>query len=396
MRILLYSGKGGVGKTSVAAATGVRLAQRGYRTLVMSVDPAHSLSDVFDLGSALFDASTSRPRQIMDGLEILEVNVNAEVKRHWGEVTAYITSILRRSGLSDVEAEEIAIFPGMEELSAMLYVNQYCRERTYEVIVLDMAPTAESVRFVSLPTTLQWYMEHVFGFERAALKAVRPIVNLVAPVQLPPDGYFQNIKDLFEKISGIDKVLEDPQVTSVRLVTNPEKMVVRETQRAFVYFSLHGMTVDTIIVNRVLPKEVRDTFFRGWRESQRQALAEIERYFSPVPAVHVPLFRHEVIGRDRLEQLADQLYGADQNPARVTRTEVPYTFLRSGENYEVRIQLPFTERAEVELFKKDDGIMVQVGALRRYVGLPTSMAGLVPAAARLEERSLVIELRNTR
>ena len=186
MRILLYSGKGGVGKTSIAAATGVHLARLGYRTLVMSVDPAHSLSDAFDLESALFDGSTSRPRQIMDRLEIQEVNVNAEVKRHWGEVTAYITSILRTSGLSDVEAEEIAILPGMEELSAMLYVNQYRRERTYDIIVLDMAPTAESVRFVSLPTTLRWYMENVFGFERTALKALRPIVNRLAPVQLHP------------------------------------------------------------------------------------------------------------------------------------------------------------------------------------------------------------------
>ena len=394
MRILLYSGKGGVGKTSVAAATGVRLARLGYRTIVISVDAAHSLSDAFDLGSDLFDVSTSRPRQIMKGLEILEVNVNAEVKRHWGDVTAYITSILRASGLGDVEAEEVAIFPGMEELSAMLYVNKYRRERTYDVIVLDMAPTAESVRFVSLPTTLRWYMEHVFGFERTAMKAVRPIVNLVAPVQLPPDSYFQNIQNLYREISGIDEALEDPRLTSVRLVTNPEKMVVRETQRAFVYFSLHGMTVDTIIANRVLPEEVQDKFFQGWRETQRQALADMERYFSPVPLVHVPLFRHEVLGRDRLEMLADQLYGADQDPAGVTRTDVPYTFSRSGENYEVRIQLPFTQKGEIELFKKGDEIVVQVGALRRHVGLPTSMAALVPAEARLEERSLVIELRN--
>jgi arsenite-transporting ATPase len=394
MRILLYSGKGGVGKTTIAAATGLRLARLGYRTLVMSVDPAHSLSDAFDLGGGLFDGSTSHPRQITDRLGIQEVNVNAEVKRHWGEVTAYITSILRGSGLSDVEAEEIAIIPGMEELSAMLYVNQFRRERTYDVIVLDMAPTAESVRFVSLPTTLRWYMEKVFGFERAALKALRPIVNRIAPVQLPPDRYYQNIQDLFEKIGGIDEVLEDPRVTSVRLVTNPEKMVVRETQRAFVYFSLHGMTVDTIIANRVLPEEVKDNFFQGWRETQRQALADMERYFTPVPVARVPLFPHEVLGGDRLELLVDQLYGADQDPARVTRTEVPYTFSRSGENYQVRMQLPFTERGEIEIFKKDQEIVVQVGALRRHVGLPTSMAALVPAEARLEERSLVIELRS--
>lgn len=393
MRILLYSGKGGVGKTSVAAATGVRLARMGYRTLIMSVDPAHSLSDVFDLGGALFEGNTSLPYRIMDGLEIQEVNVNTELNRHWAEVTAFFTSILRKSGLGDVEAEEMAILPGMEELTAMLYVNQYLRENTYDVAVLDMAPTAESVRFVSLPTTLRWYMENVFGFERNALKAMRPLVNLVAPVKLPPDRYFQNIMELYEKINGIDTALEDPQITSVRLVTNPEKMVVRETQRAFVYFSLHGLTVDKVIVNRVLPEEVQDSFFEGWRDTQRQALAAMEHYFDPVPVSRIPLFQHEVLGRDRLQEMADQLYRDNQDPASVTRTEVPYTFSREGEKYEVRIQLPFTERGEVQLLKKEAELVVQVGTLRRHVGLPTSMAGLVPAGAKLEGQRLVIELR---
>jgi arsenite/tail-anchored protein-transporting ATPase len=394
MRILLYSGKGGVGKTSVAAATGVRLAGLGYRTLIMSVDPAHSLSDAFDLEASLFEASTSQPRRIMEGLDIQEVNVNDEVKRHWRDVTAHITSLLRTSGLSDVEAEEMAIFPGMEELSAMLYVNQYRREGTYDVVILDMAPTAESIRFVSMPTTLRWYMEKVFGFERATLKAVRPIVNLVAPVQLPPDKYFQNIETLFSKIGGIDEVLEDPQVTSVRLVTNPEKMVLRETQRAFVYFSLHGLTVDGIVANRVLPKEVRDSFFKEWRETQQNTLAAMEHYFSPVPVSRVPLFRREVLGRERLELLANELYPSGEDPAKVTRTEVPYTFTRAGDHYEVRMQLPFTERGEVNLFKKGDEIVVQVGTLRRHVGLPTSMAALIPTEARFEERALVIEMRS--
>lgn len=395
MRILLYSGKGGVGKTSVSAATGVRLASLGYRTLVMSVDPAHSLSDAFDVGTALFDGSTSRPKRIVDRLDIQEVNVNDEVKRHWKEVAAYITTILRTSGLGDVEAEEIAIFPGMEELSAMLYVNQYLREQTYDVVVLDMAPTAESVRFVSLPTTLKWYMENVFGFERSALKVVRPILNRFAPVQLPPDRYFQNIEDLFEKVSGIDAALEDPKLTSVRLVTNPERMVLRETQRAFVYFSLHGLTVDAIVVNRVLPEEVRDTFFEEWRQTQQSTLRDIEQYFSPVPVSRVPLFRHEVLGRERLEELAGRLYESGADPAAVTRTEVPYAFARVGDHHEVRLQVPFTEKAEIGLFKKEDEIIVQVGALRRHVGLPTSMSGLVPTEARLEGQTLVVELRNS-
>ncbi len=394
MRILLFSGKGGVGKTSVAAATGVHVASLGHRTLVMSVDPAHSLGDAFDLESALFHGGTARPRPVADHLDIQEVNINEEVKRHWSDVTAYITKILKTSGLGDVEAEEIAIFPGMEELSAMLYVNEYLTNNSYDVVILDCAPTAESLRFVSLPTTLDWYMKNIFGFQRRLMKAVRPIANRLSPVELPPERYFQNIESLFEKIAGIDAVLEDPHITSVRLVTNPEKMVLRETQRAFVYFSVHGLTVDEVIVNRVLPAEIQDAFFDGWREAQRQTLKNIDTYFQPVPVRRIPLFRHEVFGMERLQLLAGHLYSAGEDPSRVTRTEVPYVFSRVDDHYEVRLTLPFAEKAEVGLFKKDDELIVEIGSIRRHVGLPTSMAALAPAKARFEGRMLVIEMRS--
>ena len=259
MRILLFTGKGGVGKTSLAAATGVRLAQLGHRTLVMSIDPAHSLADCFDFNTDLFHLETSDPLQINDKLSILELNIQREIKRHWQEISSYVSSVLRTTGISGVEAEELAILPGMEELSAMMYINQYRREQRYDAIVLDAAPTAESLRFISMPTTLDWYMKHIFPFQRNLLRAVRPIANRVAPFELPTDNYFVNIRNLFEKLEGIGEIMEDPHTTSVRLVTNPEKMVLRETQRAFVYFSLHGLTVDTVIVNRVLPAEVMDT-----------------------------------------------------------------------------------------------------------------------------------------
>src|SRR6202011_622848 len=203
MRILLFSGKGGVGKTSLAAATGLQLSKLGYRTLVMSVDPAHSLADAFDLETGLFDANTGDPLPINDKLSIQEVNIQQEIKRHWSEISAYVVSVLRTTGISDVEAEELAILPGMEELSAMMYVNQYRREGHYQVIVLDCAPTAESMRFVSMPTTLEWYMKHVFPFQRGILKAVRPVANRISPVELPPDNYFANIQDLFARRDGI-------------------------------------------------------------------------------------------------------------------------------------------------------------------------------------------------
>jgi arsenite-transporting ATPase len=395
MRILLFSGKGGVGKTSLAAATGLELSRLGYRTLVMSVDPAHSLADAFDIETELFHGKTGDPYPIDERLAIHEVNIQKEIKRHWKEISAYVVSVLRTTGISDVEAEELAILPGMEELSALMYVNQFRREQRYDVIVLDCAPTAESMRFVSMPATLEWYMKHIFAVQRGLLKAVRPIANRVAPFELPSDDYFANVQNLFGRLAGIDELLEDPQITSVRLVTNPERMVLRETQRAFVYFSLHGLAVDGILVNRVLPLAVTDAYFQEWQASQARILEEIDAYFAPVPVKRIPLFTHEVLGRERLEELARALYAAGEDPAAIGRTEAPYTFAKRDGHYEVRLQLPFAAKGEVGLFKKGDELVVEVGTLRRHIGLPTSMAGLSPSRAKLENRILTVEMKES-
>src|SRR6202166_762650 len=393
MRILLFSGKGGVGKTSLAAATGLELSRLGYRTLVMSVDPAHSLADAFDLETNLFHSKTGDPYPINDHLAIHEVNIQKEIKRHWREISSYVISVLRTTGINDVEAEELAILPGMEELSAMMYVNQFRREQLYDVIVLDCAPTAESMRFVSMPTTLEWYMKHVFPFQRGLLKAVRPVANRISPVELPTDSYFANIQHLFGRLDGIADLLEDPKVTSVRLVTNPEKMVLRETQRAFVYFSLHGLTVDTVIVNRVLPPEIRDAWFNEWHSSQNNVSREIEEYFAPVPVRRVPLFAHEVLGKQRLQDLAKVLYAEGEDPSAVTQTEKPYAFAKINAHYEVRVLMPFAVKGEIGLFKKGDELVVEIGTLRRHIGLPRSMAMLRPSRAKLNQGVLTVEMR---
>jgi len=391
--VLLFTGKGGVGKTSLAAATGLKLARLGYKTLVMSIDPAHSLADSFDLGGGLFHGRTADPYQVRKRLDIQEVNIQKEIKRHWGEISAYVVSVLRTTGLDEVEAEELAILPGMEELSAMMYVNQYRREGRYEVIVLDCAPTAESMRFVSMPTTLDWYMKHIFPYQRSLLKAVRPLANRVSPIQLPTDRYFENVQELFRRLEGIEEVLEDPQVTSVRLATNPEKMVLRETERAFVYFSLHGLTVDTVVVNRVLPPEVSDAYFARWRRAQDCILREIEEYFAPVPVKQVPLFEEEVLGEEKLARLAELLYPGGEDPAEVKRAERPYTFVKQDGRYQVRIELPFATKGEVSLFKKGDELVVEIGTVRRHIGLPVSMAALTPGKARLENGRLTVEMK---
>jgi arsenite-transporting ATPase len=222
---------------------------------------------------------------------------------------------------------------------------------------------------------------------------VRPVANRISPVELPPDTYFANIQNLFGRLEGIAELLEDPKITSVRLVTNPEKMVLRETQRAFVYFSLHGLTIDSIIVNRVLPEAVTDTWFDQWRASQAKILDEIEEYFAPVPMKRVPLFTHEVLGRERLRELADVLYKDQDDPAAVTRTEAPFTFEKRNSHYEVRLRLPFAVKGEVGLFKKGDELVVEIGTLRRHIGLPTSMAALTPTRATLQNKMLTVEMK---
>lgn len=392
MRILLFSGKGGVGKTSLAAATGVKLSKLGYRTLVMSVDPAHSLSDAFDLSEDLFQTRTADPYEVRQNLWVQEINIQREVKRHWKEISAYLVSLLKTTGISDVEAEELAILPGMEELSAMMYVNQYRRSGTFDVVILDCAPTAESLRFVSMPTTLEWYMKHIFPFHRSLVRAVRPLANRVAPMELPDDNYFANIQSLFEKLEGIDKLLEDPQITSVRLVTNPERMVLRETQRAFVYFSLHGLTIDMVIVNRVLPIEAHGEFLENWKRQQEQLLKEIQEYFSPVLVKFVPLQRGEVLGLEQLENLAEALYPGAEDPAQIHRTERPYYFEKSNGRYQVIVRLPFATKGEIGLFKKGDELVVEIGTVRRHIGLPSTMASMIPKRARLEDNTLTVEL----
>ena len=394
MRILLFSGKGGVGKTSLAAATGLRLAEKGYRTLVMSVDPAHSLGDSFNIGGDLFHKTTSDPLTITERLEIQEVNIQREVKRHWQEISSYVTSVIKTTGITGVEADELAIIPGMEELSAMMYVNSYNRQNKYDAIVLDCAPTAESLRFVSMPTTIGWYMKHIFPLQRKLLKAFRPIANRVSPVELPSDNYFGNILDLFTRIEGFDELLENPKISSVRLVTNPERMVLRETQRAYVYFSLYGLAVDRIFVNRVVPAAATDDYFTGWRNAQTEVLKEIDAYFDPVPVSRIPLFPQEVLGVERLKAVADILYASGEDPAAVTRTKRPYTFEKSDAGqYSVKLELPFAAKGEVGLFKKGDELVVEIGTLRRHIGLPNTMVALVPGRAKLENKILTIEMK---
>ncbi len=390
MRIILYTGKGGVGKTTIAAATGIRLAALGYKTIVISLDVAHSLRDAFDNHEKLVRQREEKQIQISENLWIQEINVQEAIVEYWDDVYNYIRSLLNRSGLDNLVAEEIAVFPGMEEICALLYINQYVREKQYDVIILDCAPTGESLRFVSIPTTLEWYMNHIFKLERSLAKVAGPVIERVSSVPIPKDNYFQNIQDLFDKLEGIDDVLTDPKITTVRLVTNPEKIVLKETQRAFMYFCLYGLCIDAIIINRIFPDGVDGAYFEAWKQTQQHYIEEAVNYFSDVPIWKVNLFAEEIVGEAGLHRLADALY-AEIDPAVQFSNESPYQFRKTADAYQLSMRLPFLSKEEIGLTKHGDELIITVGNFKRHVALPRSLSNKKTTGAKLTGDQLVIK-----
>ena len=390
MRIILYTGKGGVGKTTIAAATGIKLAELGYKTIVISLDVAHSLRDAFDNHEKLVQQHTEKQIRINDNLWIQEINVQEAIVEYWDDVYGYIRSLLNRSGIDSLVAEEIAVFPGMEEICALLYINQYVREKSYDVIILDCAPTGESLRFVSIPTTLEWYMSHIFKLERNLAKLAGPVIERVSSVPIPRDNYFQNIQDLFDKLEGIDDVLTDPKITTVRLVTNPEKIVIKETQRAFMYFCLYGLCIDAVIINRIFPDGIDASYFEAWKQKQQHYIKEAMDYFSDVPIWKVNLFSEEIVGEQGLHQLADTLY-SEINPADQFSKERPYQFQKIAEAYQLSMRLPFLSKEEIELTKHGDELTVTVGGFKQHITLPRTLSNKKTTGAKLTGNQLVIK-----
>lgn len=391
MRIVLFAGKGGVGKTSIAAASGVACAQKGLKTIIMSLDAAHSLVDSFDLDKTLMDRNKGRPIRVAKNLSIQEVDVQEEIKKNWGEVHKYISNLLNISGIDEVLAEELAILPGMEEVSSLLYINRYVAQKSYDVILLDCAPTGESIRFISIPTSLEWYMKKLFDVERRIVKIARPITKKLYGVSLPEDEYFATIQRLFDRLEGIDKILSDPNITTVRLVTNPEKIILKETQRAYMYFSLYKMCVDAVVINRILPDAVDDGYFARWKETQNRYIKKTEQLFSPIPIFKVPMLSDQVVGMAKLSKLSKEIYGS-LSPEEILYADTPYTFRKVGEDYFLDIKIPFLTKEEVELSKRNEELIVCIGGFKRHVLLPRNIAARQPSGAKVERDKVVIKL----
>ena len=383
MRIVLVTGKGGVGKTTVAACTALRAADSGHRTLITSTDPAHSLAD------ALAVSLGSDPGEVVSNLDGQQIDTQRQLDRYWGSIRRQLMDVLDWGGAGGIEAEEFLVFPGMDELFALLEVNRHARSGQYDVIVVDCAPTAETLRLLSLPEVLSWYFEKVLPTERRLMKAARPILSRLTDLPLPQDDVFTTAQTVFESIEGVKELMSDPAVTSARLVVNPEKMVIDEARRTYSYLGLFGYGVDGVIVNRVLPQEVADPYFERWRAIQKGHLDTVEDAFAEVPRLHLRLFDDEMVGVDRLRFMAGELYGERDPIADFTATH-PFRIIEADGGLAMEMDIPFVEKSDLDVYRHGHELYIQVGPYRRSFILPDALHRREVTRARLDEGTLTI------
>jgi arsenite/tail-anchored protein-transporting ATPase len=387
MRVILMTGKGGVGKTSVAAATGLRCAELGYKTLVLSTDPAHSLADSFDL------EMSHDPREVKPNLWGAELDALRELESNWGAVKRYITQVLQARGLEGVEAEELAILPGMDEIFSLVRMKRHYDEDDYDVLIIDSAPTGTALRLLSLPEVAGFYMRRFYKPFQAVSAALRPLVEPffrpIAGFSLPNNEVMDAPYEFYEQLVELEKVLTDPTKTSVRLVTNPEKMVLKESLRAHAYLCLYNVATDLVIANRIIPEAVTDPFFRQWKENQEKYRKEIHADFSPLPIKEVPLYAEELCGLEALERLKETLY-AGEDPSQVYYKETTLRVVQIENQYSLEVYLPGIPKDKVELNKVGDELNIRIGNHRRNLVLPQALAALAPAGAKMEDDYLKI------
>jgi arsenite-transporting ATPase len=388
MRTILYTGKGGVGKTSVAAATALKAARAGRKVLVMSTDPAHSLSDAFD------EEVGPEPKEMATGLFAQEMDHGRMIEEHWAEIQEYMRTFFEWQGTNSLAAEELAMLPGMDELFGLLMVRRHHDAGRYDALIVDAAPTGETLRLLSLPDQLSWYVEKIFPIQRRAAKVIRPFARRTRVDSLPPlpeDSFFGALQRFYQAVVGVEDILTDAGRASVRLVANAEKMVIAEARRAYTYLNLYDYRVDAIIVNRLLPDEVSDPYFEKWRRAQVSHLALIEESFSPVPIFKARLFDREMYGLEALAALAEDVFD-DEDPLRVFFQGAAHDIVKSNGGYEVVLNLPLVDKKDVDLSKKGTELLVRIGGYKRNILLPDSMVSLRAAGAKIEGDKLRVRL----
>jgi arsenite-transporting ATPase len=366
MRVLLFTGKGGVGKTTVAAATAVRSAASGQRTLVMSTDPAHSLGDSFEVEIG------SDPTQISELLWAQQIDAQERLEDNWREIQDYMIQLMNWAGTDTIQAEELTVLPGLDEIFALIDVKTHVESGNYDVLIVDCAPTAETLRLLSLPDVMQWYIERIFPVERRIVKTVRPIMSRMTTLPIAGDRVFDAVERLHRNLDAVKKILTDETTSSVRLVLNLEKMVIAEARRTYTYLGLFGYRVDAVVVNRVLPPDVTDPYFGKWKDIQAEHLVTVHESFEPVPILSARLFDREMVGVSLLEEMGNEVYG-DLDAAEILYRDEPIRVRKRGTGYVMTIHLPFASRDDMDIHRRGEELFVRVGAYKRNLILPQSL-----------------------
>jgi arsenite-transporting ATPase len=375
-RTILYTGKGGVGKTSVAAATARRCAAAGLRTVVLSTDPAHSLSDSLEaeLGA--------EPTQVESNLFGQEVQAQEEMERHWDSVQGWLGSLLEERGIDRISADELTVPPGMDELFSLLSIKRHHEEAEFDCVVVDCAPTGETLRLLSFPDVVTWWLERILPSQRK----LAPFARTLFDMPLPGDRVFDEVERLARNLVAMNGILRDRARTTVRLVMNPDRMVVKEAMRTFTYLNLYGYQTDAVVVNRLLPA---DGYFSAWSEVQREQLDVVRSAFEPVPVLTAPYLEREVVGAAMLDRLADEVFG-ERDPADVLHTELAQQLVSENGRATLRVDVPFAEKGDLNLKKIGLEVIVRVGAHKRTIMLPPALAAYSASGARFDDRTLEI------
>jgi len=383
VRIILFTGKGGVGKTSIAAATAYRCAELGHKTMIYSTDAAHSLTDSFnkEIGKKRVNITRNLCAQ--------EIDVNEELKNNWGPIKDFIQQFLRYRGFENIIADELAVFPGMEEVFSLLELKKRYVEGFFDVIIIDCAPTGETLRLLAGPDIAKWYMEKIFHIERKVFKAVRPVANRFVDMPLPGDDVFDSMQGLYKNLIGVKEVLTDREVSSIRIVLNPEKMVIKESQRAYTFLNLFGYMVDAVIANRLLPQEVRDPYYVEWKKIQKIYMKEIKNYFHPLPVLSSKLWNKEIIGQSLLAKMAEEVYG-DDDPSQIYCKEKPIEIKSSNGSYYLLLKLPFADKKDLDMWVNGDELIIQYKNFKRNITLPRALASLELKEAVLKNNMLKV------
>jgi arsenite-transporting ATPase len=369
MRVLLFTGKGGVGKTTVAAATAVRAARAGQRTLVMSTDPAHSLADSFDVEIG------SHATPLAENLWAEQIDAQGRLESNWREIQDYFIQLMNWAGVDSIQAEELSVIPGLDEIFSLIDVKTHVEGGRYDLLVVDCAPTAETLRLLSLPEVMNWYIERIFPVQRRVVRGVRPIVSRMTSLPIAGDRFFAAVERLHRNLDAVHRILTDERSSTVRLVVNPEKMVIAEARRTYTYLGLFGYRVDAVVVNRIIPEDVTDPYFGKWKDIQSEHLRTVHESFEPVPILTARLFDREMVGLSLLDDMGREVYG-DRPVTEVLYRDDPIRVRRRGGGYVMLMRLPFVSREDMDIHRRGEELYVRVGTYKRNLVLPQTLQRL--------------------